>query len=605
MGEEAARNYEFGPFRLDTGQKLLLRAGEVVPLTPKAIDTLLALVNRRGEVVEKEDLMRQVWPDTIVEEGGLAKNISLLRKALGDDADESQYIETIPKRGYRFVAVVRPVGEPKKPPFLSPKKAGLATLALAVVALVVYLIVQRGFGPQPIRSIVILPLQNLAGSDDAFTSGMTEELRTFLGTITALRRVHYPAGKYEGSEADIARQQKVDAALFGSVNREGNRVRVTVHLVQAATGEYRLNRHFEGELGGYMELQSKVAQAIVQEIQIHVKPQERARLASFRSMQPEAMDAYFQGMWFLNRRTGQDLLRAKEYFQQAIAKDPGHARSHTGLADVYALLGSMPYDLLEPKEAGKRAREMAELALRKDASLAEAHTSLGYVKLSFDWDIEGAEVELRRAIELDPSYATAHHWYAHTLIAAKRFREAEAQIRLAQESSPLSLIIGLGAGWCAYQAGDTDRAIEQYRVIIARDPLFISTHFVLGLALAQKNQLPEARASLGKAVEMSGGQLLTAVAALGWVQAKAGDRAGAQRCLRDLAAVEAHRYVPALYRAVIYQTLGDPHQARSWAEKAFEERSEYLVYARVEPLLSGLREEPWFRDLMSRHGLSR
>ncbi len=609
MDEQGRPVYEFGPFHLDTSQRLLLRAGELVPLAPKTIDTLLVLVAHRGQVVEKEELIRLVWPDTVVEEGGLAKNISLLRKALGDDAEDSRYIETIPKRGYRFVAEVRVVA--RQEGVKRRRWVGVVAAAgVAALSLYAWDLSRRRQADSitSVRSIVVLPLQALPGTEsaDAFAVGMTEALRTALGTIAELHVVDYSASQSKEPPEEIARKRKVDAALVGSVARDKNRVRVIARLIQSGTGRQLWSRALEGELRDYLKLQDDVAQAIAGQIQIQVTPQRQALLPRSRPVHPEAVAAYFQGRRLWNRRTGEGIGSGMKYFEEAIAKDSGYALPYAGLADAYALLGSMPYDQLRPRQAGHLARQMADKALERDRDLVDAHTSLGYVKLSFDWDWREAEKQFRRAIEIDPSYATAHHWYAHALIAAGRFQEAREQIQKAQELSPLSLIIGVGAGWCAYQAGQADHAIAEYRKVLEADPTFGPAHFALGLALAQKGNPGKAIEAFQKAIELSQGQHLTAVAGIGWVHAKAGERDEADRYLRMLAAAEAKgRYVQSLYRAVIQEALGNKAEAMRWATRAFEERSEYLVYVRVEPLLAGLRAQPRFQELMRKHGLEK
>jgi TolB-like protein/DNA-binding winged helix-turn-helix (wHTH) protein/Tfp pilus assembly protein PilF len=621
---EKRRFYEFGPFRIDPEERLLFREGVALRLAPKVVETLLVLMAHPGRIVEKDELMKAVWgPDTFVEEGGLARNIAVLRKALGEGPDDSRYIETIPKRGYRFIASLQavsdppseefrvepdPVPVPPPPPFGRPRAVavGFGALAAALLAVIVW---PPGPTPDgPPHSLVVLALDNISQdvSQDYFADGMTDAIRTNLTQISALKVKSYPAEKRPGeSAADIARRLTVDAALEGSVVTSGGRVRIAVLLTRAGTGEHLWSRNYERDLRDILALQSEVAQAIAAEIRVQVTPREQVALARSRSVDPEAYQAYLRGRHAWNRRTGAGLQTGIGYFQQAIQKDPSYALAYSGLADAFALAGSAPYDAMPPVKAMTEAKKLASRAIQLDDRLAEAHTSLAYVLLSYDWNLPAAEKEFRRALELNPGYPTAHHWYAHYLLAAGKLEEALTEVKRAQELEPLSQIIGAGVGWCYYHMGRHDEAIGQYEKVLEMDPNYFVAHFALGLAYGQKGLHQQATDALQKAVDLSGGSLLGARIVLGETRARAGDQTWARQILKEfhLLVKANQRYVPALYLAGLHASLGERKEALEWAAKAFQERNDYLVYIRTDPKFDALRNLPGFSDLMRRSGL--
>ena len=641
MGQEVKRFYEFGPFRIDTEQRLLMRGEEVVPLTPKAADTLLALLANSGRVIEKDELIKTVWPETFVEEGGLARNISMLRKALGDDPEDSPYIETIPKRGYRFVAPVRELGEaealakpapppdttqqtpgpappsppdphpPPRPPVPPYLKAAMGAAALIiVVALLGYL---RPWTPASesktgVRSLVVLPLDNISkdASQDYFADGMTEALLTPLTKIGALKVVSYSGSERAGRQAaaEIARQLHVDAALEGSVLSTGNRFRISVRLVKAETGENLWAEEYERDLRDILSTQSELALAIAREIQVKATPQEETRLAKARPVDPEAYHAYLKGRFYASRRTPEGLTKSVQLFQEAIQRDPGYALAYCGLADAYALLGSFGYDGMPPLEARAKAQGLVARALTLDDALPEAHVSLAYLKMSYDWDFPAAEKEFERALELNPGYATTHHWYAHYFMATGHLDRAREQMQKAQELEPLSLAINTGLGWCFYYSKQYDQAIDQYQKVLEMEPGFSVARIALVLARMHKGPPTQVIPELQQFVSSSKGRWLIAVATHGGAQALAGNPAEAQRALKQLDVQEAAgRYVPALYRAALYSFLHQDGQALLWGKKAIDERTEYLVYIKVDPTFERLRADPQFQQAARAAGL--
>jgi TolB-like protein/Flp pilus assembly protein TadD len=572
MGQQGKHLYQFGPFRIDSNERLLRRGTEAIPLPPKAVETLLVLAASGGRVVEKDELIKTLWPDTFVEEGGLARNISLLRKALGDDTDNIQYIETIPRRGYRFIA---PVSE------------------------------ARGDGMPAARSLAVLPLANLSGdpSEDFFADGMTDELISYLLKIEALNvSSRTSVMNYKGAGKalrDIARELEVTWVVEGTVLQSRGRVRISVRLIDGATEKHLWAETYEKDMRDVLALQSEVAGDISREIRVKLTPPEKAKLAQSRTVNPEAYQDYLRGRYFWNKRTGEALKKAREYFEQALEKDPSYAPAHSGLADAYALLGSSGYDVMPPREAMPRAKVAAGNALEIDDTLAEAHAALGYVKLAYDWDLPGAERELTRAIELKPNYAIAHQWQGELLMARSAPDEATNAFRRALELDPLSVPCNLGLGWSYYFCRTYDLAIDQFRRTLEIAPGVPMALYGLGLSYHHKNQHREGLSEFQKAYVSSGGEV-AAVMFMGVTHALAGRKKAAEKELAKLGALAKQSYVPAVYSAFIFVALNDLDRAFEWLHKAFEERSSYLIFLNVQPSFEKLRADPRYRDLSSR-----
>ena len=466
----------------------------------------------------------------------------------------------------------------------------------------------RRASPGRIRAVAVLPLEDLSGDQvrDYFADGMTEALITNLAKIGALRVISRTSVmQYRGVRRplpEIARELNVDAVVEGSVLRSGNRVRITAQLIRAATDQHLWAESYERDLRDVLSLQSEVARAIANEIQIKLTPQDQARLASVRSVDPEAYQLYLKGRFYWNKRTEESLKKGIEYFHQAIDLDPNYALAYAGLADCYGLLGWDLFGSLPPREALPIAKAAAKKALEIDDNLAEAHNSLAWTKLVFDWDWLGAQSEFKRAIELNPGYAAAHHWYAECLAGMGRYDEALAEIKRAQESDPLSLIISAVVGWILYFNRQHDQAIVQFQKALELDPNFWVAHWCLGRAYEQKAMFAEAVAEFQKAIDLSAGSPL-ALAALGHAYAVSGKTTEAQRVLNELKESSKRRYVSLYGIAAIHAGLGEHDQAFEWLEKAYEERSGWLVWLKSEPVSDVLRSDPRFQNLLRRVGL--
>jgi len=607
--------YEFGPYRIDTVERLLQRGDETIPLTPKAADTLLALVSNSGRILEKDELIKIVWPDTFVEEGALARNISALRKALGDDAESSEYVETIPKRGYRFIATVRAVSAGAPPEAVEPVKKrhspspwivwAVAGVVLILVAVLAYPTLSRRFNrPPSISSLAVLPLNNMSNdpAQEYFADGMTEELINSLAKIEALRVIsRTSAMTYKGMKSkslpQIARELRVDGIVEGSVQQSNNRVRITVRLFDGKTERQLWAQSYERDLRDVLALRSDVASAIAREIQVKLTPREQQRLAQSRPVNPLAYLAYSYGRYCWNKRTPEDFQRGLDYFQRAIKMDSSYAPAYAGMADAYALLGSIGVDAYPPNEVMPKAKEAALKAVSLDDGLAEGHTSLGYVKLSYDWDLAAAEREFKRAIDLNPGYATAHHWYAHYFLATAQPDEAIAEVKRAQALDPLSFSINVGLGWCLYHARRYDDAVAQYRSTLEIDPSFSLAHCTLGMALAQKQAYDDALMEFNKALTLPGSRWFVQ-ANIARTYALSGKRVEAKKLVAELEESSQRQYVPAMYLAAIYAALGNGERSIRWIQRAYEERSDYMIYLKTEPSVDAFRSDPRFQGLL-------
>jgi TolB-like protein/Flp pilus assembly protein TadD len=597
------------------------------------------LLEHPGEVVSREELRSRVWPNESFGDFDQALNISIgkLRNALGDSAESPRFIETLPKRGYRFIADVSVVDTdvrlkrqepvtgdlPATGPGHKIRGIGLAVVpnrrqwplgrVIVALALVLSLLIffawrfrSRTPAPSGIRSIAVLPLENLSGdaSQNYFADGMTDELITDLAQISALRVISRTSVMvYKGARKplpQIARELDVDAVVEGTVLRSGDQVRITAQLIEASTDKHLWSRSYEGELRDTLALQNRVASAIADQIRINLTPQEQAALKTAKAVNPEAYESYLKGRYFWNKRTADGLKVALAYFKQAIEEDPKYAQAYSGLADTYALLGDWQYAVMTPKEAFPKAKAAAIKALELDSTLGEAHNSLAFVLDGFAWDFDSAGKEFQRAIELNPGYATAHHWYAWHLSLLGQYDDAIAEMKKAQNLDPLSLIINADLAELLVLAHRYDESIAQSRKTIEMDPNFALAHNQLGQAYLQEHIYDEAIAELKKAVQLSGDSP-TCIANLARAYVASGRRAEAEKLLGDLKKRTNPAYSNAPEIAIVYASLGDTDQAMNWLEKGFEERFNPGVLLR--PGFDPLRSDSRFQNLVHRIGL--
>jgi TolB-like protein/DNA-binding winged helix-turn-helix (wHTH) protein/Tfp pilus assembly protein PilF len=620
--------FEFGWFRLNPAERLLLREKVPVPLPPKAFDALVVMVENRGRLLGKDELMRKVWPDTFVEESNLAQHISILRKALRDGEEGFQYIETVPRHGYRFIVEVRELGG------VAPgidalsgsthieieaadsaswwRKTQYHIAAVVVVGLLILVghIAHQRFAlrAQPSGEkvmLAVLPFLNYSGdaSQEYFNDGFTEEMITQLGSadpqhLGVIARTS--AMKYKNTGKDmqeIGRELGVDYVLEGSVRRAGDRVRISAQLIQVRDQTHLWAQSYERDERDTLALETVVANALAVQVERTLwSSRPVAPLTNVRSANPEAYDLYLKGRYYWNERTQVGFWKGIEFFKQAIEKDPSYAPAYAGLADCYILLG--PNDILPAKEVYPLAKGAALKALQFDDALAEAHASLGFVTLLYDWNPAQAEKEFRRAIELDPNYSTAHHWYAYDLAALKRSDEAVAEILRALELDPLSSIINTDVGQILFFAGRTDEAIAQCQKTIALDPQFNQVYWYLGLLYEQKGMFDQAfdaflKATPGPSDSPQGAATRAAYRA-------SGIKGYWRERLAMLDRQSKKQYISPFTFAVSYAQVGERDRALENLEKAFDERYPSMVFVPIEPVFASLRSDPRFAGLLHR-----
>ncbi|HET7112473.1 MAG TPA: winged helix-turn-helix domain-containing protein, partial [Pyrinomonadaceae bacterium] len=635
MAQPDSHSYEFGRFRLKTAERILLREGELVPLTPKVFDILITLVENRGQVVAKDDLMKRVWPSTYVEEGNLTQNISLLRKALGESPGGVQFIETVPRRGYRFVGDINelldsassngpseaaapapeqvervshqdnsssspvvsiPAAVNQSPWFRrSPAFAAVAgAVVIAIVGLVYFTSWGKAEGGDAIQSIAVLPFVDESSDPDAqyINDKIAESLINSLSKLPQLRVVpRSVVAGYKGREIDprkVGQELNVRAVVTGRMRRHGDIISIQADLIDLENVAQLWGQHYDHKLSDVLLVQDDISRDIFENLRLKLNVDEKKQL--------EAYGLYLKGRNAWNKRTGDALLQAIDYFSQAIKIDSNNSAAYAGLADCYNML--VVYGRLEPKEGFPKAKEAALKALEIDESSAEAHTSLAFINFRWDWDRAATEREFQSAIKLKPAYAPAHQWYSSYLVAVERFDEAIAEAKRTEELEPLSFVASSHLGWIYYLSGKNDEAIAQCKKILELDPNSFPARRYLGLAYEAKGMYAEAIAEFQTGVKLSGSPLMLAL--LGHAYAASGKRTEAQQVLTDLQQLQDQRYVSPYTVAAIYAGLGDKEQAFKWLETAVEARDIWLMNLKVDPVFAKLRSERKFTDTLAR-----
>jgi len=562
----------FGEFEADLRSGELRRHGIRLKLADQSFRILALLLGRPGEVVTREELRQGLWSDdTFVDfEAGLNSAIRRLREVLNESAETPRYIETLPRRGYRFLAQVEPATPPR------------------------------------VESLAVLPLANLTGdpAQDYFVDGMTDALITRLAQISALRVISRTSVmQYKGARAalpEIGRQLQVDAVVEGAVTRSGPRVRITAQLVHAPTDRHLWAQDYERDLSDILLLQAEVASAIAAEVQVRLTPPERARLASARRVNPEAYEAYLRGRLHWNKRTEAGMRKGLELFQQALAKDPSYALSHAGEAECYNMMGY--WGVAAPGEVFPNGRSAAARALEIDENLAEGHAARAWALLAYDWDWTGAERELTRALELNPGYAVAHQWYSHLLAYLGRADEAIREVQVTLDLDPLSAVMNSSGALIHLLARQNGECVERVHRTLEINSHFAPPYLWLGWALGMQQRHTEAREALEEAVRLAGNMPMYR-AALAYGCAMAGETAACRERLAELEAMSRERYVSAYDFAVVYAGLGEEDVVLTWLKKASEERSAWLVMAKVDSRFDSYRANPRFQTLLRRLGL--
>ena len=611
--------YEFGEFRLDAEGRLLSRHGKPVPLTPKAVDLLVVLVEARGNPVSKEDLLQKVWADATVEEGSLTSHISILRKALDDSTNEREFIETLPKRGYRFAAPVRETTHDLPQALTSHSEAELTpagrgrTRIISTVLIAIAALLPLGyFGAkrflamrqsQPGRlMIAVLPFQNLTGdpAQEFVSDGLTEEMITRLGELNYEQLgviARTSAMTYKGTAkpvGQIARELGVNYIMEGSIRSWGQKVRISAQLISASDQTHLWSQNYERNAGDILALQSEVAQAIAKEIKIKLVPQARARLSGAVAVKPEAYDAYLKGRYFWYKRTEEGMRKGIEYFNQAIQGQPDYAAAYVGLADSYALLALR--GVVPAKEAFPKARAAAQKAIDLDNALGDAYATMAHIRLH-EWDWAGLDQEFKRALELTPGNAMAYSWYSEYLTTMGRSDESIVVVAEAQKIDPVSAVVSTTLPHAYYFARRFDPAMEYLRKSLDLDPHHFMLHLRLGQVCIAKRMNQEAIEEMQKAVSDSG-RSTEALAGLAQAYAAATMTGPMQQVIDELNRGTDMRYVSAYNVAKIYASLGDKTPTFAWLEKAYDEHNPDLIELKKEPCFDGMRSDPRFAALL-------
>jgi TolB-like protein/tetratricopeptide (TPR) repeat protein len=577
MPEGAGSAFRFGPFVLDVADRSLKRGGVPVALTPKLFDLLVALVTNAGRLVEKDALLKSVWPDVAVEEGNLTKGVFSLRQLL--EQEGTRYIETVPKRGYRFAAAV--TREPAAAPSPSPAAVSVGPPA---------------HEQPPENSIAVMPFTDMSAARDQefFCEGMSEEIINALGRVPELRVASYTSSlRFKGKATDpqsIGRELMVSWLLEGSVRKSGEMVRIAVQLVRASDGFSAWSGRFDRRLDDIFTVQDDIAGMIAETLTKRVAGAV-GPLVTSKTSNREAYSLYLEGRYLWNKRPGDVVWQALDRFERAIALDPTFAPAHAALAAVYGTLGAWEFGVLPPAEALAKAKAAAARALELDPQLAAGHTAVGYTRLHFDWNADSACREFDQAIALNPAWVDAHHWHSHALCAAARFPESLAACRRIVELDPLNPLMHAHVAWHHYMAKEFSEALAQAEGVVRMEPGFHWGHFFAGWALERLGRGAEAIAALKEAVHRSSNSPVM-LAGLGHALAVLQDRREALRIARDLERLRGDKGLFAYELGVIHLALGDHDRAFTWFSSAVEERSGWIAYVRVDPRLDTVRSDP-------------
>ncbi len=665
MDDFPARAARFGLFEADFEQRILTKGGLRVKLQDQPFQVLAMLLDRPGELVTREEIRQRLWPaDTFVEfDDGLNTVIKKLRAALNDSADNPRFIETVPRRGYRFLApvvtqafvpqieiagrqeavasdtgakmestrteVVERVHLENVPAVAVDKasaqpgplgKRRLRTLAVASCLLAAFVLVWLGWGALRSRwssrgahkkiSLAVLPLEDLSPdhSEEYLSEGLTDELITDLAKIPGFRIIsRTSAMQYKGAHQtlpQIARELNVDVLVEGTVLRSGERARVRVQLIDGNTDEHLWAEAYERDVKDILALQSEVARSIAAQIKVELTPQQQARVSAARTVDFDAYSAYLKGRYEWNKRTAEALAKSIQYFQESIQKDPSYAQAHEGLAEAYSVLPD--YDVMTPAESYPKAKAEASKALELDPTLSDAHATLAVVKQELEWDWPGAEREFRLAFESGPASATIHQWYGEYLLRVGRFPESMDQMRQALDLDPASVLLNAELGAVLYAARQYDQAIQQLHKAIEMEPRFPYAHSWLGFAYEQKEMHRQAIEEFQKAATLSRGSPFFR-AALAYAYGLAGNETEARRISDELTRLSRSPqfYVSPYDFALVHIGLRERDKALKSLEQVVAAHDIASDLLKIEPALDPVRSDPRFNLLVRRVGFAR
>ena len=648
MSTRAQHLYEFGPYRLDTAEQLLLRDGEPVPLTPKAFETLLALVERGGHLVEKDELMKVVWSDAFVEESNLTNNVYALRKLLGPGENGRSYIETVPKRGYRFTAAVRELSAealviekrtltrvvteeavaesqgqsmigtggslavPQVPSHAAatPKWPWLIITLVAVASGIGGFSIYRSrtaATPSPIQSIAVLPFKNESGNADVeyLSDGVTESLINSLSQLSNLSvKARNTVFRYKDKAVEpqaVAAELSVQAVVTGRVVQRGDDLTLYLSLIDGRNGNQLWGQRYDRKLGDIVALQREIGHDVSRKVRERLSVGDEQKLKKEYTSNAEAYQLYLRGRYHALKRTFPETQKAISYFEQAIALDPSYALAYAGLADAHVsnLAANLPASEFFPQ-----ARAAAQKAIEIDDTLAAGHAQLGFVTFWYYWDWVASEIQFKRALELDPNSPDTHLLYAHMLSNIGRHTEALAEAKHARELDPLNLRNNALEAQFLIHAGHTDEALMRLQDTLEMDSNYFLAHLYLSSAYIEKGMYSEAISEARRAREISGGRSKSSEGFLGYALAKAGKEAEARSVLNGLLKSSADDDISSYAIALIYNGLGQHDETLAWLDKAYAQRTPGLVFLKVEPKWDNLRSDPRFQDLLRRLRLS-
>jgi TolB-like protein/DNA-binding winged helix-turn-helix (wHTH) protein/Flp pilus assembly protein TadD len=626
-------SYRFRDFELDSSRYELRRGGRNLRLEKIPMDLLILLVEKNDDLITREEIIERIWGKDVFtdSDAGINTAIRKIRQTLNDDPENPRFIQTAVGRGYRFLAPVTsvvpveqspvdinvaetnaPASEPPVSGHVRPRKLTVLWVTTSVVAVIALALIGsnvlrlrnrllRRPAPVTIHSIAVLPLENFSGdpAEDYFADGMTDELTTNLAKVSSLGVIgRTSVMRYKGTHKsipEIARELKVDFVVEGSVVRDGDNVRITAQLIDGPSGRHLWADDFERSRSDVLQLQKEVALKIVQQIRATLTPDETIRLSGARAVDPKAYEANLKGRSYWNQRSEAGIKKAIEQFNAAIQADGSYAEAYSGLADSYTALGYFSY--LNPNDVFPLAKAAADKALELDPTLAEAHASLGYYNLYYAWNWKESEKEFRRAIALNPNYATAHDWYSVYLLAMGRPDEAMVEIRRAQQLDPLSPLINTDVGFQFYYDKRYDEAIQQLRNTLQTDPKFPLAHLWLGRAYQQKGMYEEAISEY-RQTDTSWPEWVVSLAAIGNVEGIAGKTSEARDMLSKLNTLSEVKYVTPYGTALLYAGLGDKVQTFNWLGRAVQGRSHWLVWIRLDPRWEDVKTDPRFKEII-------
>ncbi len=628
--------YEFGPFRLDVKERLLLRDGEPVSLMPKAFDILVLLVENSGHLVDKNEILSQVWRDSFVEEGNLAQNVYLLRQAMADSRQQCS-IETVRGRGYRFVGnvvesseeitareqtalvVVDQQIENIAPPALVvsesrlwPRLVALAVLVCALGA-AVYFFVTKNATPEngfKAKSIAVLPFKALSNEnlDEPLGLGMANSMIIKLSNLQQIPVLPTSTVfKYTGRETDpliVGRELGVDAVLDGTIQRAGDRVRVTAQLLSVSDGKTLWSDKFDEKFSNIFAVQDSISERMAIALALQISGDDKKLLRKRYTDDTLAYQDYVRGLYFWNKRTEEGIRLSIQYFSDAVEKDPGFALAQAMLADSYALVGYYQYSLFPQKEAYQKARVAAQKALQMDETLSQAHIALATVKQFYDKDFDGAEESYRQAIALNPDSATAHHRYSQLLLVRGRLDDALIEIKLAQQLDPLSVAINNNLGYTLYLRRDYSQAEKFCRKAHETEPAAVQPLINLGMIYEQRGMIDEAFTVLNKARTLAATSVAQSdvLQALGHVYAVSGKKDEARKVLQALTQLSKQEEEAQLSKALVHSGLGEIDEAFQVLEVESKTWPATPTVVTLDPRLDSLRSDPRYQELVKPPG---